>query len=208
MTIHTVLHNIQKTLSVPKNKKNTFGGYNYRSAEDIVDAVKALLPEGYSLLLTDSMIILGDRFYIEATATLHGEKDKIECKGYAREPLTKKGFDESQITGAASSYARKYALNGLFAIDDGIDADSQDNRQVPPNPPNPPKALTPEQKIEAAKKKAEVIILAYKGCKDLNELAIVQESYHTELKRYSEAYPDIFKEINTVHLQVIGRFDQ
>lgn len=179
---------------MPKNKKNSFGGYNYRSAEDIVDAVKALLPEGYSLLLTDKMIILGDRFYIEATATLYGGKEVVECKGYAREPLTKKGFDESQITGAASSYARKYALNGLFAIDDGIDADSQDNR---------PK---PENKLDAANRKAQEVITAYKGCKDLNELASVQEKYHMELKRFSEAYPDIFREINTVGLQIIEGF--
>ena len=205
MSINQVLHNIQKQLSVPKTRRNNFGNYNYRNAEDIVDEVKKLLPEGYSLLLSDDIVEKGGRIYVRAQAKLSHIDGSAEAYGWAREPENRKGMDESQITGATSSYARKYALNGLFAIDDGVDADSQDNRQVAPKAP---KELTPEQKLEAAKKKAQIIIAEYKACKDLNALDNVQAKYHSELKRFSEGYEDIFKEINAVGLQVKGSFDQ
>jgi len=123
---------IQSRLKAPKGQENKFGKYKYRSCEDIVEAVKPLLDEyDYHLNISDEMIMLGDRFYVKATASVMTDKrDIIEAAtGYAREPLDRKGMDESQITGAASSYARKYALNGLFAIDDTKDADSMDNTQ-------------------------------------------------------------------------------
>lgn len=127
----SVIVEIQQKLKAPKGQWNDFGKYNYRSAEDIVDAVKPLLHDkGLHLVLSDEMVNLGDRFYVKATATVkEGEKEVESATGYAREQETKKGMDEAQITGAASSYARKYALNGLFAIDDVKDADSQDNTQ-------------------------------------------------------------------------------
>jgi hypothetical protein len=193
---------------VGKSRYNKFGNYHYRSAEDIVDAVKTLLPEGASLKITDKMIMLGDRYYIEATAMLLYKDGIEEACGYAREAEIQKGMSEGQITGSTSSYARKYALNGLFAIDDGVDADSQNNGQLPPKAPNMPKVLTPEQKLEAANKKAQAIITEYKACKDLSMLADVQEKYHSELKRFNEGYNDIFNQINTVGLQVIASFDQ
>lgn len=120
------LIDIQFALNVPKNRTNKFGGYNYRSAEDILKAAKPLLKEhGCVLNISDEIREIGGRFYIEATATLiNSAGEMISAKGCAREEETKKGMDEAQITGAVSSYARKYALNGLFAIDDGIDADS------------------------------------------------------------------------------------
>lgn len=120
------LIDIQFALNVPKNRTNKFGGYNYRSAEDILKAAKPLLKEhGCILNISDEIREIGGRFYIEATATLiNSAGEMISAKGCAREEETKKGMDEAQITGAVSSYARKYALNGLFAIDDGIDADS------------------------------------------------------------------------------------
>lgn len=119
---------IQKDLKTPKGQLNSFGGYNYRSCEDIVEAVKPLLfARGLHLNLSDELVNYGDRFYIKATASvMDGEKIVSSASGYAREALTKKGMDESQITGAASSYARKYALNGLFAIDDTKDADTDE----------------------------------------------------------------------------------
>jgi len=118
-----ILSNIQRTLSAPKNQVNKFGGYNYRSCEDILEALKKVMPENAILTLEDEVIVLGDRFYIKATATFRvGEAFQKAC-AFAREPLEKKGSDASQITGAASSYARKYALNGLFMIDDSKDAD-------------------------------------------------------------------------------------
>lgn len=117
------LEKIQKELKAPKNQYNSFGGYNYRSCEDIMQAVKPLL-EGCVLTISDELLAIGDRYYIKATATLEDNEDKISVSAYARESETKKGMDASQITGASSSYARKYALNGLFLIDDVKDADS------------------------------------------------------------------------------------
>lgn len=139
MNIYRKLFNIQKELKAPKNQKNSFGNYNYRSCEDILEAVKPLLVEnGCVLTLEDSIEAVGDRIYVKATATLRdvdGEIDadkpynsfleyQISNTAYAREEETKKGMDGSQITGASSSYARKYALNGLFAIDDTKDSDA------------------------------------------------------------------------------------
>ena len=116
---------IQTELKAPKGQYNSFGKYRYRSAEDILEAVKPLCAKHEVVLtLSDSLINMGDRFYIQATATVtHGEFS-ISVTAYAREEETKKGMDGSQITGTASSYARKYALNGLFLIDDTKDADT------------------------------------------------------------------------------------
>lgn len=120
------LMEIQSKLNVPKMLRNNFGGYNYRSAELILEAVKPLLKEnGCTLTIVDDIVQVGDRFYIKATATIKNEKGETECtSAFAREPLSKKGQDDSQVTGAASSYARKYALDGLFCIDDTKDADA------------------------------------------------------------------------------------
>lgn len=124
MTIYEELSRIQKELKAPKNQRNNFGGYNYRSCEDILEAVKPLL-NGCVLTVSDEVIMLDNRFYVKATARLALSKDEfVDNTAWAREPETKKGMDEAQITGATSSYARKYALNGLLAIDDTKDADA------------------------------------------------------------------------------------
>lgn len=120
------LAKIQKELKAPKGQLNKFGGYNYRSCEDILEAVKPLL-DGAILTLQDEIINIGNRFYVKATATFTDGTYTHSVTAMAREPETKKGMDESQITGMASSYARKYALNGLFCIDDTKDADTMDN---------------------------------------------------------------------------------
>lgn len=115
---------IQQNLNAPKNRHNKFGNYNYRSCEDIMEAVKPLLDKvGCVLTLSDALVQVGDRYYIRATADLQDGKESIENVAYAREEETKKGLDSSQITGSCSSYARKYALNGLFLIDDVRDSD-------------------------------------------------------------------------------------
>lgn len=124
------LSKIQTKLEATKNQYNNFGKYKYRSLEDITDALKPHLKEfNYSLVVSDTIEEIGGRIYVRASAKLYDETMKIvaENTAYAREELTKKGMDAAQITGATSSYARKYALNGLFAIDDTKDADSQDN---------------------------------------------------------------------------------
>mgnify|MGYP003085187124 CR=1 FL=1 len=119
---------IQSELKAPKGQYNSFGKYNYRSCEDILEGVKPLLTKhGLVLTIQDSIDLIGDRFYVKATATITDGKEQLSTSAYARESLDKKGMDASQVTGATSSYARKYALNGLLAIDDTKDADTMDN---------------------------------------------------------------------------------
>lgn len=124
-----ILQQIQQKLKAPKNQRNSFGGYNYRSCEDILEALKPVLAEfNAAVLLSDEIVQMGTRWYVKATATLKTETESVSVTAYAREAETRKGMDDSQITGSASSYARKYALNGLFGIDDTKDADTMDNR--------------------------------------------------------------------------------
>ena len=121
------LMRIQAKLKAPKGQRNSFGNYNYRSCEDILEAVKPLLAEeGCTLTLSDEIELIGDRYYIKATATLKSDKEEIQVSAYAREEQAKKGMDSAQVTGATSSYARKYALNGLFCIDDNKDPDTDE----------------------------------------------------------------------------------
>ena len=134
------LFDIQGELKAPKGQYNLFGKYNYRSAEDIIEAVKPLCRKhGAVLTVTDDIVLIGERYYVKATATLvsidNGEA--IAINAYAREDFDKKGMDGSQITGAASSYARKYALNGLFCIDDTKDADTDEHANNRNNRPAP-----------------------------------------------------------------------
>ena len=118
---------IQSELKAPKNQNNTFGKYKYRSCEDILEAVKPLLSrEGLLLTLTDTIEQIGNRFYVKAKVTLTDGTETVENTAYAREEETKKGMDGPQVTGTSSSYARKYALNGLFCIDDTKDADTNE----------------------------------------------------------------------------------
>jgi hypothetical protein len=126
----TTLAEIQALVKVPKGQLNKFGNYRYRSAEDIVEAVKLVInPLGYWLILTDNITEIAGRVYVEATATLTNGADVYQSRAFAREEESKKGMDASQLTGATSSYARKYALNGLFAIDDTKDADATNTHE-------------------------------------------------------------------------------
>jgi hypothetical protein len=129
MNIHQKLQGIQSSLKAPKGQTNNFGGYRYRSAEDILTSVKPLLAEwACTLVITDEMVEVGGRVYVKSTAVIASTDDSsdssIHANAYAREALTKKGMDDAQITGSASSYARKYALNGLLCIDDTKDPDA------------------------------------------------------------------------------------
>lgn|SRR5690554_1019138 len=127
MSLYQKLLRVQTKLKAPKNQYNIFGKYYYRSCEDITEAVKPLLAEEKLIMtISDELTLIGERYYIKATVTvIDGETgEKHEVHAYAREAESKKGMDESQITGAASSYARKYALNGMFAIDDTKDSDA------------------------------------------------------------------------------------
>lgn len=126
-SIYAKLIEIQSELNVPKNLYNSFGKYKYRNCESILEAAKPICKKhGAVLILNDDIELVGDRFYIKATATLTDGKEAIEVHAYAREEENKKGMDGSQITGTASSYARKYALGGLFSLDDNKDADTDE----------------------------------------------------------------------------------
>lgn len=175
---------IQSELKAPKGQFNAYGKYKYRSCEDILEAVKPILKKcNCTLLLSDSLVYIGDRYYIKATATLvNAEGKSISTEAYAREEETKKGMDASQITGASSSYARKYALNGLLCIDDNKDSDTTNTGD---NAPAAPAKASKEDnaevekaiaEINAAKSKDELInaIAKYKGNKSvINNLAFI-----------------------------------
>ena len=175
---------IQSELKAPKGQFNAYGKYKYRSCEDILEAVKPILKKNNcTLLLSDSLIYVGERYYIKATATLvNAEGKSVSTEAYAREEETKKGMDASQITGASSSYARKYALNGLLCIDDNKDSDTTNTGD---NAPAAPAKASKEDnaeiekaiaEINAAKSKDELInaIAKYKGNKSvINNLAFI-----------------------------------
>lgn len=156
---------IQTELKANKDLFNSFGGYGYRSTESILESAKPLMKEnGCTIVMSDEVVMVGDRIYVKATATIKNGKGECESAvSFAREALSKKGMDDSQVTGAASSYARKYALCGLLAIDDRRDADATNNGHQ-----------TPDAKLmsefTAAKKKID-------GCKTRGDLVKVNEKY-------------------------------
>lgn len=147
MKLHEKLLAIQTKLKAPKGQYNSFGKYSYRSAEDILEAVKPLNAEqGVLLTITDEIKEIGGRVYVVATATVSDGTDTLQVSAFAREPENKKGMDDSQITGATSSYARKYALNGLYAIDDNKDADTDEHKQQQDSAPKKQQAQKQQQK--------------------------------------------------------------
>ena len=157
------LLNIQLELKAPKNQKNNFGGYKYRSCEDILEAVKPLLKkEKLIMRITDELINIGERYYVKATVILTDGNKTIENTAYAREEETKKGMDGSQITGASSSYARKYALNGLFLIDDVKDSDAT-------NTGNEPSKEEQKQHFQLVKKSMELAELTNTDYEELKK---------------------------------------
>lgn len=167
------LSTIQKELKAPKNQRNTFGNYNYRSCEDILEAVKPLL-EDIILTVQDEIVLIGNRYYVKATAELSDGKEKISGVAFAREAEIKKGMDESQITGAASSYARKYALNGLFLIDDTKDADSMDNKTEQPKPEVKKPVAQPVKTKEQALNLLRVKVKKEFGDGDMKEEDVIE----------------------------------
>lgn len=154
---------IQSELKAAKKQWNDFSHYNFRSAEDILEAVKPLLKSNNCYLtLSDEVVMIGVRYYVKATATLKSEQESISVPAYAREEEAKKGYDCAQITGAASSYARKYALNGLLCIDDARDPDNDDNTDK-----EQPKARTkPAEDAKKSKTDLEQAFEALERCKD------------------------------------------
>ena len=164
--IYAALMAVQAELKAPKGQHNSFGKYDYRSAEDIIEAVKPLLKEnGLFLTMSDDIVQIGDRYYVKATVSVTDivTGESVQTSALAREAAQKKGMDESQVTGTASSYARKYALNGLFAIDDTKDADTdqykqQTNQTAQNGAGRARKLKAPDEEMNKAKRqlKAEV----------------------------------------------------
>lgn len=160
MKLHEKLLAIQTKLKAPKGQYNSFGKYSYRSAEDILEAVKPLNAEqGLLLTITDEIKEVGGRIYVVATATVSDGTDELKVSAFAREPENKKGMDDSQITGSTSSYARKYALNGLYAIDDNKDADTDEHKQQQDNAPK--KQPQKQQAKEPTEKELHEIVEKY-----------------------------------------------
>ena len=137
MSLINKLSEIQKKLKAPKDQFNNFRKYSYRSCEDILKSAKPYLDDCI-LTLSDEIVQLGDRFYVKATATLADDTNSIHVSAFAREDLNKKGMDQAQLTGSCSSYARKYALNGLFLLDDTKEIDSMDNKKASEKPKSSP----------------------------------------------------------------------
>lgn len=148
-TIYDVLGYIQKNLNAPKNQFNKFGNYHFRNCEDIQQGLKEVMPDGATSFVSDEIVEIAGRVYVKATATLCYQDKCVSNSAYAREPVDQKGMSVSQVTGAASSYARKYALGGLYMVDDQKDADSQDNKSEVKK-----KEATPEQRKILADAKA------------------------------------------------------
>lgn len=183
MEITEILNNMQCELRAPKNQFNSFGGYKYRSLEDIAEALKPLEAKyKVAVILQDEVVEVGGRVYVKATATLMATEveitGRIQTTAFAREEETKKGMDAAQITGSASSYARKYALNGMFLIDDVKDPDATYKHGKEDAPAPPP---TKEQLIEKAQK-----------CKSRKELASL---YHSIEEKMQSEVRDVFNDI-------------
>ena len=183
---------IQSELKAPKGQYNSFGKYKYRSCEDILEAVKPLCVKyGVILTLSDEIVQVGERYYIKATARLQKEGcTDVSVTAYAREALDKKGMDDSQITGTASSYARKYALNGLFCIDDTKDADTDEyvkKTKTGTKSDTPDKEAWREKVIEAAKAKGI-------GMKEVAKDYKLNSA--TTVDHFKEVYEDLTKENN------------
>ena len=178
------LTEIQHKLKAPKGQYNSFGKYRYRSCEDILEAVKPILKDvGCVLTLSDDIVLIGDRYYVKATARIKGPDTDEFVTAYAREDLDKKGMDGSQITGTASSYARKYALNGLFCIDDTKDADTDEyanqNARKPAPAPQPKAKPTMDQNHVNWQKMCDAVAAGQ------YTILQVQEKY--DLPNYAEA---------------------
>ena len=176
--IYEKLAKVQSELKAPKGQFNSFGKYHYRSQEDILEAVKPILSrQGMTINLTDDIAIVGERYYVKSTAIVSDGTDTISVTAFAREPSEKKGMDESQITGTASSYARKYALNGLFAIDDTKDSDAEEQpkttiekREATPTPKQPTNKLDEALIKEASSLKIDLNKVATYLKKNVQEL--------------------------------------
>lgn len=185
-----LLIEVQSELKAPKGLYNSFGNYNYRSTESILESLKPILKEkGLLLTITDELVVLGDRYYIKAEAKLSKGEDSISVTAYAREEETKKGMDSSQITGATSSYARKYALNGLFLIDDNKDADTDEYHRINDNDKTPKIPAKPSDKewLNKGTENFDKVVTALKAKKATIAQVLTKYRLSAEVKKELEA---------------------
>ena len=195
--INSLLVEVQSELKAPKGQYNSFGKYNYRSTEDILEGLKPILKEkNLVLVVFDDVVQVSDRVYIKSTAKLSYDQESIEVTAFARESLTKKGMDDSQITGTASSYARKYALNGLFLIDDSKDADSDEFSKQNKSQKNS------EQKPKQPKITLEEVKMS------LNDLVKKTGGDYTAISAYllKHVKADNFNELNVDQIQLANEY--
>ena len=205
---HAALSRIQRSISVPKNRVNKFGGYNFRNCEDILIALKAMLQEGEVVTLTDEVVFIEGRFYVKATAAFCSNGECVTATGWSREAESKKGFAEDQITGSASSYARKYALNALFMIDDAADSDEVNDhgKGDKPDKPKPEPKQEPKPENTADRETYSLIAKALKSAKDFKTINLIWEMRQPDIKKLPEAgqaalagiYQDQLDKLNTV----------
>jgi len=192
------LNEIQVELKAPKNQFNKFGNYKYRNCEDILEALKPLLKKHkLSLIINDELVLIGERYYVKATAKLFNDKDSVEVSSFARESFSQKGMVDSQLTGSTSTYARKYALNGLFLIDDTKDADSMDNSHKPQK--QEIKNIKPV-KVDASEDDVKFEISNCKTEQDLADLwCNLDKKDQTKYKDYFSARKQDFVTVNNPH---------
>lgn len=194
-----MLSKIQSLVKAPKGQFNKFGNYKYRSCEDIVEAVKVVInPLGFHLTLSDEIVLIGTRVYVKATATLTNDEQTYSAVAYAREEETKKGMDGAQITGAASSYARKYALNGLFAIDDTKDADATNNHDKEEGPTKDEKFILHALILQTdmTDSEAKMAVDAINGCQDYKTYQKLQHRLEARKKPIDQIVNPSQKDIN------------
>lgn len=195
--INSLLVEVQSELKAPKGQYNSFGKYNYRSTEDILEGLKPILKEkNLVLVVFDDVVQVSDRVYIKSTAKLSYDQETIEVTAFARESLTKKGMDDSQITGTASSYARKYALNGMFLIDDSKDADSDEfSKQNKSQKDSEQKSKQPKITLEEVKM-------------SLNDLVKKTGGDYTAISAYllKHVKADNFNELNVDQIQLANEY--
>jgi len=210
MSIYKKLADIQRNLRAAKNQKNSFGNYSYRSAEDILEAVKPLLGD-FALTITDELIFSGmledeiigsndkamkvqtQRVYIKATASISDGKETIQTTAVAREASIKKGMDASQVSGSASSYARKYALNGLFSIDDNKDADTNEQRKLVDSVPDI--VIAPKKRVD--KKQVQEIVVLVVSAMITGETSLLIEALE-EIKEDDVTKSAVWSQLTTV----------
>jgi hypothetical protein len=215
MSIYKKLADIQRNLRAAKNQKNSFGNYSYRSAEDILEAVKPLLGD-LALTITDELIFSGmledeiigagdkamkvqtQRVYIKATASISDGKETIQTTAVAREASIKKGMDASQVSGSASSYARKYALNGLFSIDDNKDADTNEQRKLVDSVPDI--VIAPKKRVD--KKQVQEIVALVVSSKITGETSLLIEALE-EIKKDDVTKSAVWSQLTTVQKEFV-----